>query len=508
MSVPTAGLIPVFLYSAAFLSAVVVASPAVAADTEESAEASTADQITIPVSDLEDIRRELEAVKAQNALMRDEIDVIHAEATRDWMTEQRAEQIKELVQDVLADADTRSSLLGSGLMAGWSDGFFLASADGRFRLNIGALVQTRLLVNILDGNEGAAQQQDSTRWGFENTTTRMNLGGYVFSDTDFFIEMGFGRTDPYGFTNDPQAFGTRLYEGWIRQRLTDNIAVKAGLFKLPFTREFLVYEGLQLAVDRSLIDWRFGLGRSQGIEIDGVFGPIRTQVAYTDGSSALFFFRNTRLLVPPWAAYEADTEWAATGRLEWLIAGEWEQFKQFTSPSHEEFGMMFGIAGHGQEQERDRTTTNPKPQLYGVTGDLSMDFGGASLFASLIYEHQVDPDAGGNIDSLDYWGLVVQGSFYVDPKWEIYSRYQIGGPFNQQLDDPEAGGGIDTQGVSILTVGVNWYIDGQDVKWTTDFGVSFDPITGFMTSDQAGWRADPDNHHAQFLIRSQLQLMF
>ena len=28
-----------------------------------------------------------------------------AEATRDWLTEQRAEQIKELVQDVLADAE-------------------------------------------------------------------------------------------------------------------------------------------------------------------------------------------------------------------------------------------------------------------------------------------------------------------------------------------------------------------------------------------------------------------
>jgi hypothetical protein len=29
-----------------------------------------------------------------------------------------------------------------------------------------------------------------------------------------------------------------------------------------------------------------------------------------------------------------------------------------------------------------------------------------------------------------------------------------------------------------------------------------------MTIDQTGWRTDPDNHHAQFLIRSQLQLMF
>ena len=458
----------------------------------------------ITAADLDDIRKELEKVKNQNERMRDEIDVLRAETQQDWMTEQRAEEIKELVQDVLADADTRASLMGNGLMAGWSDGFFLASADGRFRLNIGALMQVRFLANILNGTDGEVRDSDKTRYGFGNTTTRFNLGGHVFSDTQFFMEMGFGRLDPYGFSDDPQQFGTRLYEGWIKQRLTENIAVKAGVFKLPFTREFLVYEGLQLAVDRSLIDWRFGLGRSQGVQLDTALGPVRTQVAFTNGSTALFSIRN-REQVPPYAAYRPDTEWAFTGRLEWLLAGEWEQFRQFTSPSHEEFGLMLGVAGTGQSQERDRSTDNPKNKLYGLTADVSADFGGASLFASMIWERQMDP--GGDIDSLDYWGLVAQGSMYVDPKWEIYARYEMGGPFNQVLNDPE-GTGLDTQGVSILTVGFNWYLDGQDVKLTTDFGVSFDPITGFMTVDQTGWRTDPDNHHAQFLIRSQLQLMF
>lgn len=459
----------------------------------------------ITASDLDEIRQELEKVKSQNSRMKEEIDILRAETQQDWMTEQRAEEIKELVQDVLADADTRASLMGNGLMAGWSDGFFLASADGRFRLNIGALMQVRFLANILNGDEGeTVNNSDKTRYGFENSTTRFNLGGHVFSDTHFFMEMGFGRLDPYGFSQDPQQFGTRLYEGWIKQRLTENIAVKAGIFKLPFTREFLVYEGLQLAVDRSLIDYRFGLGRSQGVQMDMALGAVRTQVAFTNGSTALFSIRNNEQ-VPPYAAYRPDTEWSVTGRLEWLLAGEWEQFRQFTSPTHEEFGLMLGVAGSGQSQERDDASTNPKNMLYGLTADVSADFGGASLFASMIWQRQENP--GGDIDSLDYWGFVAQGSMYVDPKWEIYARYEMGGPFNQVLDDPD-GSGIDTQGVSILTVGFNWYLDGQDVKFTTDFGVSFDPITGFMTIDQTGWRTDPDNHHAQFLIRSQLQLMF
>ena len=93
----------------------------------------------ITAADLDDIRQELEKVKNQNERMRDQIDVLRAETQQDWMTEQRAEQIKELVQDVLADADTRASLMGNGLMAGWSDGFFLASqAPSRLAMCRGA----------------------------------------------------------------------------------------------------------------------------------------------------------------------------------------------------------------------------------------------------------------------------------------------------------------------------------------------------------------------------------
>jgi hypothetical protein len=396
--------------------------------------------------------------------------------------------------------------MGSGLMAGWSDGFFLASADGRFRLNVGALMQTRFMMNILNGDEGAPLQQDGTRYGFENTTTRINLGGHVFDDTEFFLEMGFGRVDPFHITNDDQLFGARLYEAWARHRLTDNIAVKAGIFRLPYTREFLVYEGLQLAVDRSLIDYRFGLGRSQGVQLDLAFDSVRTQVAFTNGTTALFGLRSLGdNVVPPWAAYRADTEWSVTGRLEWLIQGEWQQFRQFTSPTHEEFGMMFGIAGVAQSQERNRTDRNSKNELFGVTADLSVDFGGASLFASVVYEHSLQP--GGDIASIDYWGVVGQGSIYLDPKFELYARYEMGGPFRQDFEG-DSQNGIDTTGVAIATVGFNYYIDGQDVKWTTDFGIAIDPISGFMVIDQTGWREDPDNYHAQFLIRSQLQLMF
>ena len=78
---------------------------------------------------LDAIHEELELVRNENRQMREEMDILRAETDEDWLTEQRAEEIKGLVADVLADADTRASLTGNGLMAGWSDDFFLASAD-------------------------------------------------------------------------------------------------------------------------------------------------------------------------------------------------------------------------------------------------------------------------------------------------------------------------------------------------------------------------------------------
>ena len=95
---------------------------------------------------LESIQAELAQVRSENQQMKEEIDILRAESQEDWLTEQRADAIRGLVSDVLADADTRANLVGNGLMAGWSDGFFLSSADGRFTLRIGALMQNRFLV--------------------------------------------------------------------------------------------------------------------------------------------------------------------------------------------------------------------------------------------------------------------------------------------------------------------------------------------------------------------------
>ncbi len=72
---------------------------------------------------------------------------LEANETDHWLTRRRADEIRALVSDVLADADTRTALKDTGLTGGWDDGFFLQSADGNFRLEVSGQVQTRYVWN-------------------------------------------------------------------------------------------------------------------------------------------------------------------------------------------------------------------------------------------------------------------------------------------------------------------------------------------------------------------------
>ena len=71
----------------------------------------------------DDVAQRLAAAEAKIAAM-------EAAQNQSWLTEQRASEIRGLVQDVLADADTRASLLQTGMTAGYDNGAVIGSADG------------------------------------------------------------------------------------------------------------------------------------------------------------------------------------------------------------------------------------------------------------------------------------------------------------------------------------------------------------------------------------------
>jgi hypothetical protein len=117
----------------------------------------------------------IEALRAEVAELRSTVARLQAEHGDDWLTEQRADEIRALVQDVLADADTRANLLQDGMTAGWDKGFFLGSADGNWLLRIGGQIQVRYAASFQDD----APDGEDDRYGFEVRRAKLKLKGHV-----------------------------------------------------------------------------------------------------------------------------------------------------------------------------------------------------------------------------------------------------------------------------------------------------------------------------------------
>ena len=265
---------------------------------------------------------------------------------------------------------------------------------------------------------------------------------------------------------------------------------------LPFTRESLVSDQLQLAVDRSLVDYRIGLARSQGVEFTWAGENTRIFLATSNGSLTLRGIPAAGSNpTPPWSALSQDADWSFTARVEWLTEGNWSQFKQFTSPVGSESGTMIGFAVHAQHEERLGGGSKKRDQV-GATADVSIQIDGMSFFLSGTIHNQKDPSP--TTANADWVGYIAQASTYMTDTTEAFLRFEGGGVIQNEL------GGDD---VHILTGGVNWYLDGQGLKVTSDFGWSFGEISQGMSNQMVGWRATT-NRNAEWLFRTQLQLAF
>jgi len=141
---------------------------------------------------------------AQLAQLRKEIAELKANQGDKWLTEERAKEIRSIVQDVLADADTRASLQSSGATAGYDNGFFIASPDGNFKLVVNGQLQVRY----------AASRLSSRSLG------QLDPGTYEPP------QFGFQPVFPGGFEN-------KGYQGFYGENNTNGVKRTARGFELP-----------------------------------------------------------------------------------------------------------------------------------------------------------------------------------------------------------------------------------------------------------------------------------
>ena len=482
-------------------------------------------QGTDAMSEIAQLKAEVATLKSQNG--------------DKWLTEERAAEIKSLVKDVLADSETRTSLQGSGATSGYNNGFFISSADGNFKLNLSLLAQARFTWNYQPGENIADPNVDPpttngtgdgvSTWAFENRRTQMAFSGNVVDPSwTYMARLNYGSAiDPY----TPEAGAVVLQDAWVNKDFGNGVGLKVGQFKSPFMAESLRNDGAQLTAERSVVDYTFSGGYTQGIMLNYTQDMFRAMGSYNNGPRA----QNGT-----WSD-GSNNSISLAGRVEFKAMGSWSQFDNESSLKSDESGLVIGAAiqyynnrGATSAATGAQYTPSVQSPVYGgtyidglgaihsvtTTGavdwtvDATFKSGGMNLSAAFVGANAT----GQSTDSFGLttsqsgtsYGMVVQGGYRFTDSLEAFGRWEW---MNVDYGAATEGGapGSATDVNNILTFGVNVYA-GTNMKWTTQFGISLSDIgNGAVAADLggAGWNPDANTSNSdQMNVISQLQIMF
>ena len=380
-----------------------------------------------------------------------EIAALKGNQGEQWLTEQRADQIRGVVQDVLADSNTRSSFQqAGGATAGYNNGFFISSADGNYSLKINALEQVRFVWNNTYQDNSPSSNNDANQWGFENRRTQAFFSGNVVDPSwKYLVGMAYdAQNDPY----NADSGNFNLYYAMVTKTFGDGFSVSVGQMNVPFTVESNLFNaGSTQMGDYSIFEYMFGAGQQVGamakLEKDafrvsgGWYNIVQTDVSGTIGQS--------------WD--NADNQSIAiASRAEYKVAGTWDQFSKESSFKGEEFGLLIGggvIWQNGRAQNSD-STYNANP--LGLTADAQAKFGGFNLIGQFLWQDGYP----GTDSSSSVWGFNVQGGAFVTEDLEVFGAWAY-------ADTAGDGGGTGSFGTTnYLQTGANWYFAKNSIKAT------------------------------------------
>ena len=428
--------------------------------------------------------------------LKGEVDTLRAEQNTDWLTEQRAEQVRGLVADVLADADTRASLQGSGMTSGYDKGFFVGTADGNWLIRLNSQIQVRWTFNRVDDQPDA--------YGFEIRRAKLKFSGHIIDPSwQYKLTVASSRQSVQGAGTGNGA-NVFIEDAYINKKMDNGMYLRVGQYKVPFLREELVSSTRQLAVDRSMINNAFTWTRSQGIMLGWKNDSFKLEGMYGEGPNNI----NAQ-------AQQNNGKQSLTARAEMLFGdqADWGMFKGFNAKRTDgKMGFMLGAAvgwfngGLGTVQEYGNADV-ARSVAWTVDGSLAGD--GWTLFSYFAWSDGKDRYLSPARDTQQSWGWVVQGGALVSDDVEVFARYELG-----NIKDGDTLGGLPNNDLSALTVGANWFLN-SNVKLTADWGYSFNEVTdggnaptsADYTSSGTGWR-NSQGEKGEWLLRAQMQLVF
>jgi len=417
---------------------------------------------------------ELQEMRSELSQMRAEMSQLRAQQQGDWLNDARREELKGLINDVMADAQARGSFLDEGALAGIDDKgkVFIKSADGSFTMNINGQIQARYIWNNIDN------RADESLSGIQMRRVKLGVKGSVGDGWGYSLKI---ETNRSGGNNS-------MEEAFITYDFNDEWSMLVGVDKLPFARQELISSSKQVAVDRTLVTEFFTLNRSDMVMFEYEKDALMARFALSDGGNA------------SWTEYNADAsnDFALTARVDYMVMGD--SFKA----AGDEFGgvendaLYVGGAAHYQVADK---SANPESGL-AWTLDALYKTGGLGLTAAIFGNHTDSSTA----SDTDQFGVYVQGDYKLTKTWDVFARWE-------HINDDTAG----TEDLQAITFGVNNHIT-KNAKFTGDVVYIYagdNPVAagnfingGELSSGLGLTGTGFSDAEDQIALRLQLQLLF
>ncbi len=395
--------------------------------------------------------------------------------------------------ELRADANTRSSLLGSSGSA----------------LDVSIFTQFRYTYDSRDEVVTTTLGDADTTVGFSTPRTQVRMsGGVEGTDITGHVSFDFGGAFDHGASAGAGGDGgATLREAYGTWGLDDNWTFLFGQLKNPFSWESNVAPEFSQGVERSLTNSFFDVGYAQGIGLNYSDDEWKFTVVLADGPASANTFYTSG----------AESDFSVSGRLDWLVSGNWDQFSDFASWQGSNTGFRVGAGFHWSQAGDTNPSLAPidTATVTAWTIDAQYEGDGWGVFASY-QSTNVDNDliAGGSADQTDD-GLVLQGNMFFTEQFEAFARYDM-----IILDDDLAAitplAATDDDAYSTFTVGFNYYLvpESYAARFSVDVSFGLDDTSGLDTRGFGDMQTTgfiggtAPTTESDLMIRGQFSLLF
>jgi hypothetical protein len=345
----------------------------------------------------------------------------------------------------------------------YDGGFYVRTDDGSFSLKVNGFAQARY--TFFEPEHGKSNHN------FDVALARLAFSGSVF--------------DPrisYFFQYEASTFGNNnratMLDWWMKYNFSEDFAVQAGRFILPYSRQFYTHPGNLLFSDLSAADYAFNLQRAVGAHLGGKLGRVSYDAVVTNSIRAL----------DAGGQQNIGDELAYLGRLEFDVLAPYGYLESSPTPASEpQLSVGVAAAFNPIDEASGFQNVLPGDRTTNVTLDAGFRWDRFTLQGAGYYRRN-NLKAAGRPDS-DDWGYYGQLGYYLVPEhWEIAGR--ISGVDFNQVNNPTVLGDV-----TEYTIGLNYYLYGHNAKIQMDYSfLDNDRFTGTSLS----------NHQ----VRVQTQILF